>query len=57
MSEIDKYNNARQWWERKKKELNKSIDEMLSSECDDKETIEAMKIILNNNIKIKRKEV
>ena len=57
MSEIDKYNNVREWWERKKKEINDTIDETMLSEKTDKETLEAMKILLNNNVEIvERKE-
>jgi hypothetical protein len=56
MSKIDEYNYARDWWEQKKKVLNRSIDEMMASENIDKEVLEAMKIILNNNVRIRTKD-
>jgi len=52
MSEIDKYNDVREWWERKKREINETIDKTMLSDKIDKEVLEAMKILLNNNVKI-----
>jgi hypothetical protein len=52
MSEVDKHNEVLEWWEQRRKVLNRSIDEAIIRKEVDKDILEDMKRLLNNNIKI-----
>ena len=59
MSNLEDYNNARSWWERKKSELEKNIDELIETNKEKNEvvyTLMTMKDLLNNNVIIKKKQ-
>ena len=57
MSSVDDYNNVKEWWDRKKLEINRNLDITIDRGNIDSETLEIMKKLLIDNTKIVEKNI
>jgi hypothetical protein len=57
MSDVETHNQIKEWWERKKLEIDENLDVLIAKDGPDTKTFEIMKKLLTDCTHLKNKEM